>query len=118
AGYANLEIPSYRVSTIEALAGIGLSDKWQLEDNQTLSTFANFSLGKSYSADQNMTTRFAGSSLYYDNMINGKDDLFGRLDLGASLQLSETTELMLSYSGQFTEDTTQHAVTSKFSVKF
>lgn len=117
-GIANLEVPSYRVTTFEALAGIGLSESWLLDNINSLSAFANVSIGKGFSSDKSITTRYAGSSLYYDSLIEGKDDLFGRLDLGASLQLSKSTDLMLTYSGQFTQDSTQHALSSKLSVKF
>lgn len=118
AGSGNLDVPSYSVNAIEALAGIGLSDHWQLDNDQTITGFANIGIGKGFGTDRSITTSYLGSSLHYATLIEGNDDMFARLDIGASLQMNEQTSLMMSYSGNYTSDSDQHSISSKLVVKF
>lgn len=118
AGTANLEVPSYRTNAAEVFGGIGFSDNRLLDNNQRLTAFANIGLGRGFGQDREISTRYAGSSLSYATLIDGNDDTFARLDLGTSLQLSHKTNLSMSYSGNFTENASQHSLSSKLTVKF
>lgn len=118
AGSANLDIPSYRVNAAEALVGVGLSNSWQLDDQQTVSVFSRLGLGKGFGSDKTIDTTYVGSSTTYATVLEGKDDIFGRLDLGASMQLTKSTDVTLSYSGTFTDEAAQHSLSSKLRIQF
>lgn len=118
AGTANLNIPSYGVNAFDTLAGLGIAKSWMLGDEQQLNTYANVGLGKGFGHDKIINTSYAASSLNYATSVEASEEFYANIDLGASIDLSRNTDLMLSYSGSFTHDSNQHSISSKLSVRF
>ena len=110
AGSANLAIPSYSITTLDAQAGVTLSRAWLLDQGRAVRVYGGLGIGKGLLGDTSIETRYTSSATTFTTPVEVNDDLAARLDLGVSFEINEHFSASASYNGALSQNAQQHLV--------
>lgn len=118
AGNADLAVPSYRLETLEAVAGVGLSREWTTAGGTAVKGFVRSGIGGNLLGDDKVETRYTTSPTPYLNVVENGDDVFGLAEAGFSASLSENISISGSYGATFSRSSTQHTILANLTARF
>jgi uncharacterized protein with beta-barrel porin domain len=119
-GAANLSVEGGRSSYVAISPSVELGRDFELSGDRSLRAFARVGATYFTKDTHSVTASFinapAGTGSF--TTTTGMDQLFGDLELGATLFGSDRFNLSASYQGHFASNTTSNAANIKMEVRF
>ncbi len=118
AGASNLVVPSYSIDTLDVLGGIGIIGDFQHPDGTGLRVYARGALGGNLLGGGTVLTSYTTSTTTFPSAIDSANSFYGKVEAGASFNVSSSVSFGSHYTGTFGEKRDQHTISGDVSIRF